>query len=95
MPARIGRLSADEERRHPVTIRKASLMVGLIMRVSALRNQTGAQYSAVEYTGARVAVRRVVAPAPQPGVGLLLLLQHPQSSFVFGRRADRTCFFLL
>ena len=30
MPARMGRLSAGVGRRHPVTIRKASLMVGSI-----------------------------------------------------------------
>jgi len=33
MPAGIGRLSAGVGRRHPVTIRKASLMVGSIRRV--------------------------------------------------------------
>ena len=33
MPARIGRLSAGVGRRHPVTIRKASLMLGSIRRV--------------------------------------------------------------
>jgi len=33
MPARIGSLSTDVGRRHPVTIRKASLMVGSISRV--------------------------------------------------------------
>ena len=33
MPARIGRLSAGVACRHPVTIRKASLMVGSIRRV--------------------------------------------------------------
>jgi len=33
MPVRIGRLSAGVGRRHPVTIRKASLMVGSIKRV--------------------------------------------------------------
>ena len=65
MPARIGRLSAGVGSKHPVTIRKASLMVGSIRRVWALRHQTGAQYSAVEWTKARVAVRNVVAPAPQ------------------------------
>jgi len=41
MPARIGRLSAGVGRRHPVTIRKVSLMVGSIGRVLALRHQTG------------------------------------------------------
>ena len=59
-----GRLSAGVGRRHPVTIRKASLMVGSIKRVWALRHHTGAQYSAVEWTRTRVAVRNVVAPAP-------------------------------
>ena len=33
MPARIGRLSASVGRRHPVTICKASLMVGSMRRV--------------------------------------------------------------
>jgi len=66
MPARIGRLSAGVGRRHPVTIRKASLMVGSMRRAWALRHQIGAQYSAVEWTRARVAVLNVVAPALQP-----------------------------
>ena len=66
MLARIGRLSAGSGRRHPVTIRKASLMAESIRRVWALRRQTGSQYSAVQYTRARVAVSRVVAPALQP-----------------------------
>jgi len=52
-------------RRHPVTILKASLIAGSIRRVWVLRHQTGAQFSAVEYTRARVAVRNVVATAPQ------------------------------
>ena len=38
---------------------------GVDEAVWALRHQTGAQYSAVECTKARVAIRRVVAPAPQ------------------------------
>ena len=62
----LGRLSAGVGRKHPVTIRKASLMAGSIRRVWALWHQAGAQYSAVECTRARVAIRRVVAPAPQP-----------------------------
>jgi len=37
MPARMGRLSAGVGRRHPVTIRKASLMAGSMRRVWALR----------------------------------------------------------
>jgi len=44
-------------------------MAGSMRRVWALRHQrhqTGTQYSAVECTRTRVAVRNVVAPAPQP-----------------------------
>jgi len=41
-------------------------MTGSIRWVRALRYQTGAQYSVVEYTRARGAVRNAVAPAPQP-----------------------------
>ena len=66
MPARIGKLSAGVGRRHPVTIRQASLMAGSMRRVWALRHQKDVQYSGVECTMARVAIRRVVAPAPQP-----------------------------
>jgi len=65
MPARIGRLSAGIARRHPVTVRKASLMAGLVRRVWELRQHTGARYSAVECTRAKVAVRNVGAPTPQ------------------------------
>ena len=63
--ARIGRLCAGVRRRHPDTIRKASLMAGSMRRVWALRHQTGEQYSAVKWTRYKVAVRNVVAPAPQ------------------------------
>ena len=52
--------------RHPVTMRKASL-IGLSSRcVCALRLHTGAQYSAIEETRARVVMGKVVARAPQP-----------------------------
>ena len=44
----VGWMSAAVGRRHPVTIRKASLMAGSVRQVWALRHQTGAQYSAVE-----------------------------------------------
>ena len=64
MPARIGRLSPGIGRR--LAICKASLMVRSMKRVWALWHQTGAQYSAVQWTRARVAVRNVVVPAPQP-----------------------------
>ena len=65
VPATIGRLSAGVGRRHPFARRKASLMVGSMRRVWALRHQTGTQYSVVEWTRASVAVRNVVALAPQ------------------------------
>jgi len=57
-PVRIGRLSTGVGRSQPVTIRKASLMVGSMRRAWALRHQRGAQYSAVKWTRARVAIHR-------------------------------------
>jgi len=60
MPARTGRLPTGVGRRHPVTIRKASLLAGSMRRVWALRHWTGAQYSAVEWTRTRA------APQPEP-----------------------------
>ena len=63
-PARIGRLSSVVGRRHPVTVCKASLMAGSMRRVWALRHQTGAQYSGVEWTW----------------LFTTLLLQHPSQS---------------
>jgi len=67
MPARIGRLSTGVGRSHPVTVPKASLMTKSMRRVSALRQQTGAQHSAVEWTRTDGAIRNVVVPVPQPG----------------------------
>jgi len=64
MPARIRRFSAGLGCKYPVTIRKASLMGESMRQVWALRHQTGTQYSAVEWTRAKVAVLNVVAPAP-------------------------------
>ena len=88
MPANIGRLSTGVGRRHPVTIRKASLMAGSMRRVWALRHQTGAQYSAVECTKARAAIRRVVAPAPQPEPASRLMSATRDVSFL---RSDSRC----
>ena len=48
MPERTGRLSVEVGRRHPVTVRKASLRTLSMKRVCALRRQAGAQYSAIE-----------------------------------------------
>jgi len=65
MHARTGRLSAGAEHRHLVTICKALLMAGSMRMVCGLRHQTGAQYSAVEWTRANAAVCSVVAPVQQ------------------------------
>ena len=88
MPARIGRLSASVGRRHPVTIRKASLVVGSMRRGRVLRHQTGVQYSAVECTRVRVAVLNVVAPAPQPEPASRLRIATRDVSFL---RRDSKC----
>jgi len=88
MPARIGRLSAGVGRRHPVTIRKASLMAGLVRQAWALRHQSGAQCSAVECTRAKVDFRRAVAPAPQPEAASRLRSATRDVSFL---RSDSRC----
>jgi len=88
MLARIGRLSAGVGRRHPVTIGKESLMAESMRWVWAQRHQTGAQYSAVEWTKTRVAVRRVVAPAPQPEPASRLRSATRYVSFL---RSDSRC----
>ena len=66
MPERIGRWSVGVERRHPVTMRKVSFKALSMKRVCVLQHQTGAQYSALEQTKNRAAVRNVLAPAPHP-----------------------------
>jgi len=62
--ARMGRLPVGVGRRHPVTVRKASLGAWSMRREWELRHQTGAQCSAVELIRAKMAVHMVVAPAP-------------------------------
>ena len=57
---------AGVQRRHPVTVRKTPVMTGSMKQVWALRHQTGAQYYAVECSRVEVAIRNVIAPAPQP-----------------------------
>jgi len=88
MPAQIGRLFAGVGRRHPVTNRKVSLMARSMRRAWALRHQTGAQYSAVECTRIRMAVRRVVAPALQPEPGSHLRSATRDVSFL---RSNSRC----
>ena len=83
MAARIGKLSAGVGRRHPVTIRKASLMGGLIRRVWALWHQKGAQYYSILLNGL--------------GTGLLfstLLVQHPTGASKPPQQRDAWCQFL-
>ena len=65
IPTKTKRLSVGAGRRHLVSMCKASLIGISMRRVWALWHQTGAQYPAVEWTKARVAVRNIVALAPQ------------------------------
>ena len=65
MPDKTKWLSIGVGRRHPVTMRKASLMGLSMSRVRALRHQISAHYSAVEWTKARMVVRSTVVSAPQ------------------------------
>ena len=56
MPARMGRLSSGVGRWYPVTMWSVSLIAVSMMWVCILQQQTGAQYSAVEYARAKAAV---------------------------------------
>ena len=69
-------------------MRSALLIIGSMKRVWALRHQTGAQYSAAEYTRTRVAVRRAEAPAPQVVPASRLINEIPVLSFL---RSDSMC----
>ena len=63
-------------------------MAGSMRRVWALRHQTGAQYSADEWTRAKVAVCSVVAPAPQSELANHLMSATRDISFL---RLDSRC----
>ena len=65
IPAKTNKLFISVGRRHPVTMQKTSLISLLMNREWALRHQTSEQYSAAEYTKAKVTVRNVIAAAPQ------------------------------
>jgi len=67
MPARIQRLFTGVRCRHPVTIRKASLIAGQWGRCEHCGTRQGAQYSAVESTRVRWLFSK-------------LLLQHPSQA---------------
>ena len=69
-------------------MRNALLITGSIKRVWALRHQTGAQYSAVEYTRARLAVSRTEVPAPQVVPASRLINETLVLSFL---RSDSKC----
>ena len=88
IPAKTNKLSIGVGHRHPVTMCKRSLIGLLISRVWALRHQKGEQYSAAKCTRARVAVRNVVAPAPQ--VDLANHLKSPTRVVDF-LRSDSKC----
>jgi len=88
MPGRVGRLSPGVGRRHPVTIGRASFIAGSMRRMWALQRQTSAQCSAVECTRARVAIRRVDAPTPQPEPAGRLRCAARDVSFL---RSDSRC----
>ena len=64
MPARTGKSFVGMWCKHPVTMCKASLRMLSMRQVCVLRYQTGAQYSAVEWTRDRVEMRNVSAPGP-------------------------------
>ena len=81
MPARMGRLSNSVGLRHPVTTLGVSLITVLMMRVCTLRHQTGVQYSAVEHTRAKAAVRRTAALAPHPDPARRLVRAMREVSF--------------
>ena len=73
MPISTGRYSVGVKSRHTVTMRN-ELLIESIRRIRIPRHQVGAQYSEAECTRAKVAVRKVVAPAPQlivPAKGLI------------------------
>ena len=82
MPARIGRLSAGVWRRHPVTIRKASLMASLMVDdagVSTVSSDSGVDKAGMSGT------RQERSTLLLNGSGLVrllaaLLLQHPNLS---------------
>ena len=68
IPARMERFSNGVGCRHPVTTWSVSLIAVLMMRECTLRHQTGAQYSAVEYTRSKAAVQRTAPLAPHPNL---------------------------
>ena len=87
MPARTGKSSVGVGRKHPLTMHKASLRMLSMRRVSVLQYQTGAQYSAVEYTEKRTEMRNVLAPAPHPDLASCLNSATRVESFL--RKASR------
>ena len=72
-----------QNRRNPEAASYAAMPL-----VWALRHQAGAQYSAVECTKARVAIRRVVTPARQPEPASRLRSATRDVSFL---RSDSRC----
>ena len=59
----------------------AGLIAVSMMWVCTLRHQTGAQYSAVEYTRASAALRRTAALVPRPDLASHLIRAMHKVSF--------------
>jgi len=66
MPARIGRLSACEGHRNPVTVHKASFLAESMRQVWALWQQTRTQWYAVEWTRVRWLLATLLPQQPSP-----------------------------
>ena len=75
-------LSVGVGRRHPVTMRKASLRTLSMRKVCTLRHQAGAQYSAVKQIRNKAAVCYVWAPAPHPKPATRLSSEMRVDSFL-------------
>ena len=88
MPARIGRLSAGVGTQASSHFSQGVVDGGVNKASMSTTAQTRAQYSAVEWTRARVAVRNVFAPAPQPEPASRLRSATRDVSFL---RSDSRC----
>ena len=92
MPERTGRLFVRSGRRHPVTMRKASLRTLSMRRVCTLRHQAGAQYS--EDAADELARRQaLLVPSAIPYTLCLLISRIHSSRFSDWRRTFSSKFF--
>ena len=82
MPARTGKSYVDVGRKHRVTMSKTSLRMLSMRGVCVLRHQTGAQYSAVEWTKKGAEIRNVLASASHPDPAIRLNSASRMESFL-------------